>query len=172
MPVVLRKIALREYGVKKIAGARAVQGGDRNRVVLKAELIELVEAVRYLADLIHLIYGDNNRLPGLFQHYGNLTVVRHKSGVHIAHKDYDVRRAYRELCLKPHGAENYVVGLWLYTSGIYEDKALSAPLRLRIYSVSGNARGILYYGAALSDYFIEQRALPDVRAPDYRYYRL
>ena len=58
------------------------------------------------------------------------------------------------------------------TSGIYEDKALSAPLRLRIYSVSGNARGILYYGAALSDYFIEQRALPDVRAPDYRYYRL
>ena len=93
---------VRVYGVEQIACAKAVQRRDGDGIGIKAKLVELVKLGRRLADLVGLVDGDDDRLAALFEHRGDLAIVRDKSRLGVNEEDDDVGRLKRYLGLKAH----------------------------------------------------------------------
>ena len=139
---------------------------ERDGVTVKAEFVKLVKFVGQLADFIHLVDDGDHGLPRLFQHDGDVAVVRDQPALHVAQEDDDVGSLDGEGRLTAHLPQNGVVALRLDTAGIDEKEAMLSPLRIRIDTVAGNARRILDDGTALADNLIEQCAFADIRSAD------
>ena len=90
---------------------------------------------------------------GTSQHVCHLGIRIHKSLLHIHHKDNDIRRVNRHLCLLPHLGQDDVLAVRLDTAGINHGEHMIQPCDICINTVPCNTRGIFYDG----DFFARQR---------------
>ena len=97
---------------------------------------------------------NDDGLARLLEHYSNISVVGKKSCPDVAHKYDNVGRCDGNLSLRSHLLEYSIVALRLYTTCIYQKKAMIIPLSIRINSVTGNTGSVLYYGSALSNFIV------------------
>ena len=138
--------------------------------VTKTKIIEFIEIRRYFTYSVTLVYAKHNRLAALLEHCRNICVIRRNSRCNIGHEYDNVRLVDSKLCLHSHLRKYYILTIRLYTTGINKHKLLAEPLRLCVYSVTGNARCIIDYRHSLADNTVKKCGFTDIRSSYNRYY--
>ena len=159
-----------EDGVQQVAGAVAVHRRNLNRVA-EAEVVELIEIDRRLAERVAFVDADDHRHIAALEHLRDVEIRRHHARAHVGHKDDDVRRVDRDLRLRAHLREDDVLRFRLDAARIDEREAAVFPLALAEDAVARDARRILHNGKALSDQLVEQSRFADIRSADNRHDR-
>ena len=157
-----------QHAVEQITGACAVQRRQRNQVFVKAELVELVEFHRKIADGVDLVDERNDRLAGALEHHGDVDVLGSKTALAVNHEQDDICHIDGDLRLRLHLGQKHIVGFRLDTAGIDDGQRTAVPLDFVYDAVTGHAGDILDDGHACTRQFIEQGALADVRTSDNR----
>ena len=131
-----------------------MQRGNRERIP-EAEIVELIEFRGRLADAVHLVDAEHDRLAGLLQHVRNVHVICGHAGAQVGHEDDDIRALNRKLRLTAHLFEHMVVGLGLDTARVHDHEGLAAPFRFCVDAISGDAGRVLHDRKPLPDEFVE-----------------
>ena len=124
-----------------------------------------------MSNAIAFVDTGNDWLATLLEHCGNVSVICCKTCSYVTHKYDNVCSINRNLCLKTHLLQNYIVCLWLNTARINYYELFGTPLCFTVNSVTGNTWCILNYGTTLAYQFIKKCAFADVRSADNSNYR-
>ena len=153
--------------VEQVACAVAVDRRDRDRLA-QTEVVELIKLHRRLSDGIALVDTEHHRLAGLLQHLRHVCVGGDHAAFEVGDKNNGGCGVNGELCLPAHLREDHVVALGLDAAGVHHHRRVAAPLGLAVNTVARDARRIVHDGQPLSDQFIKQGALADIRSADNR----
>ena len=141
----------------------AVDSGDGDGIA-QAQVVELVDVRVGGTHLVHLVHCQHNRLPGAQEHIGHLLVRGGEAGLDIAEENDDRGVLDGDLRLLAHKGQDLAVGTRLDAAGVHDVKGTSAPLRLGVEPVAGDAGGVLNDGQAFAHQLIEQHGLSHIRA--------
>ena len=139
-----------EHLVEQIARAVTVHGGNLNRLA-EAEVIELIELHRRLADSVTLVDAEHDRLARFLEHLRNIHICRDHAALAVGHKDDHGGGINGELCLTAHLGEDDIVALRLNTARVDHKRGLAAPFGLAVDAVAGNTGGVVHDRQPLSD---------------------
>ena len=147
----------------KLADARAVLGGDRQRLA-KAEHVGLVDAGLGGAALA-FVGCENDRLARAAHEIGEHLVGADQSCPRVDEKHYDIGLLYGRLGLLPHACGKPGIA-GFEPRGVDQRHVVSTERRLGLAPVAGQAGLIVDQRQALAGQSVEHSGLADIRASD------
>ena len=154
----------RDDRVQEVAGAVAVDRGDRDRVA-EPEAVEL-ERLRLGAGLIDLVRDQEDRLARAAQDRGQLLVAGRDARPRVDDEEDEVGlgdRAARLLgdLLRQRRRVGHV-----HAAGVHEQEAPARPLADELLAVACDARGLVHDCLTGAGQAVDERRLAHVREPD------
>ena len=152
--------------VEQVAGAVAVQGGERERVA-EAELVEL-DRLEVLARVVDLVREHDHRLLRGPQGDRQLLVARRDPVPGVDDEEDEVGlRDRRARLLRDLGAER-VGGEVVDAARVDQEEVLAVPVREQLLAVAGDAGRLVHDRLPRLGQPVDQRRLADVREADDR----
>ena len=171
--VVLCSGSLRKAGtdlVKNISEIQFVGGGNRNRLS-DSQRIKIIEGIRRIHRIVHLIDQQNHFFPGAPQHCGDFFICSGHAFLSVHHENDDVRHIHGDLRLLSHLRRDDLLAGRLNASRVNHTEVNSVPLRFCIYAVPGHAGSILDDGDSSPHDTVKKCRFPHIRASDHRHNR-
>ena len=152
--------------VEQVAGAVAVQAGDRDRVA-EAELVQL-ERERLLLRVVDLVRDHEHRLLRLAQDLRDLLVTGRDPDLRVEHEEDDVGLRDRLARLVGDRARDRRRVGDVDAAGVDEEEAPVPPLAEELLAVARDARRLVHDGGPRAGQAVDEGRLPDVREADDR----
>ena len=152
--------------VEQVAGAVAVQAGDRDRVA-EPEPVQL-ERERLLARVVDLVRDHEHRLLRLAQDLRDLLVARRDPDLRVDDEEDEVGLRDRLARLVGDRARDRRLVGDVDAAGVDQQEALRAPLADELLAVARDARRLVHDRRARPGQPVDERRLPDVREADDR----
>ena len=146
-----------------------VRRGNSNRIT-DTQIIEF-KGIHLLLRRICLVNSQNNRLLGLTQQTGNVSILGSNACACIADEQNNVRLLNRNLCLLTDRNSNSISIHDFDTAGINHHKLVVQPFCGSIQTIACNARCILNNGNPAVGKNIKKSRFAHVRTSNYSNYR-
>ena len=156
-------------GIQQIAQSQMVGCRNSNRIT-DTQIIEF-KGIHLLLRRIRLIDSQNNRLLGLTQQTGNVSILCSNACARIADEQNNVRLLNRNLCLLTDRNSNSIGIHDFDTASINHHKLVVQPFGGSIQTVAGNARCILNNGNPAVGKNIKKSRFAYIRTSNYSNYR-
>ena len=140
--------------VQHVAKTFRLSSGNPDRLA-ESQLVKVVQQVLFV--VIQLVHDKQNRLATFAKVCRDFVVFVREPRLSVKHKYDDVGGFDSNLRLRPDVRPHDVFGLDFKPSRIDERERVSAPFRIGVKPVAGNARGVFDNGYSLPDDSIEKR---------------
>ena len=140
--------------VQHVAKTFRLSRGNPDRLA-KSQLVKVVQKVLFV--VIQLVHDKQNRLATFAKVCRDFVIFVREPRLSVKHKYDDVGGFDSNLRLRPDVRPHNVLGLDFKPARIDERERVSAPFRIGVKPVAGNARGVFDNGYSLPDDSIEKR---------------